>query len=134
MSTSCVRRSVCRRLAWAQALGESVNGDRRTRELWRFACEGFLGNLTREHSEKIAALEAELEAEVDGEKVGYRMLRPTIANEPDRDRRRRLDEDRTRLTDEHLNPIYLDAVQIGQRAVRELGAPNYVDLYRSFGF
>jgi hypothetical protein len=121
-------------IEWAQALGESVDGDRRVRELWRFACEGHLGNLTKEHSEKLAELETELEADVDGEKVGYRMLRPTIANTEDRGKRQRLDEARTRLTEEHLNPIYLDAVEIGQKTVPTLGAPTYVDLYRRFGY
>jgi hypothetical protein len=122
------------KLEWARGLGEVVNGDRGVRELWRFACEGHLGNLTREHSERIARLEAELEAEVDGETVGYRMLRPTIANTDDRGKRERLDVERCRLTEEHLNPIYLDAVTIAKRTVPELGAPTYVDLYRKFGF
>jgi hypothetical protein len=121
-------------IEWAQSLGEAVNGDRRVRELWRFACEGHLGDLTKEHSEKIAALETELEAEVDGEKIGYRMLRPTIANTDDRGKRERLEQARTRLTEEHMNPIYLDAVEISQRIVPELGAPTYVDLYRKFGY
>jgi oligoendopeptidase F len=122
------------RLERAQQLGAAVDGDRGVRTLWRFSCEGYLGDLTREHSEKIAALETELETEVDGEKVGYRMLRPTIANEPDRDKRQRLDSERTRLTDEHLNPVYLDAVQITQRAIKELGATTYAEIYRRFGF
>jgi hypothetical protein len=121
-------------IEWAQTLGESVNGDRRLRELWRFACEGHLGSLTKEHSERLAALETELEAEVDGERVGYRMLRPTIANTDDRDKRRRLDEARTRLTEEHLNPIYLEAVAIGQKTLPQLGTTTYVDLYRRFGY
>src|SRR6188768_1421874 len=107
-------------LEWAQTIGESVNGDRRIRELWRFACEGHLGNLTKEHSEKAAALETELAAEVDGEKVGFRMLRPTIANTDDRGKRERLDKARTQLTEEHINPIYLDAVEISQRTVPKL--------------
>ena len=121
-------------LEWAQALGGTVDGDRRVRELWRFACEGHLGSLTKEHSEKIAALETELEAEIDGEKVGYRMLRPTIANTDDRGKRERLDEARTSLTEEHLNPIYLDAVAISQQTVPKLGSANYLELYRRFGF
>src|SRR6185312_7428832 len=121
-------------LEWTQALGQAVNGDRKIRELWRFACEGHLGNLTKEHSEKAAALETELEAEVDGEKVGFRMLRPTIANTDDRGKRERLDEARKELTEEHLNPIYLDAVSIAQQAVPKLGSPNYVELYRRFGY
>src|SRR3954454_19530638 len=81
-------------------------------ELWRFACEGFLGNLTREHQARLAREEAALEATVDGETIPYRMLRVVMSNEPDRDKRRTLEELRVRLLDEHLNPVYLDAVQI----------------------
>ena len=103
-------------------------------ELWRFACEGYLGNLTRTHQEKVAEVEAGLEVEVDGERIPFRMLRPSIANEPDRDRRRRLEETRLRLTDEELNPVYLDAARIDREAVRKLGAPNYYELYKRFGF
>jgi oligoendopeptidase F len=103
-------------------------------ELWRFACEGFLGNLTRSHQERLAKVESELEPVVDGERIPFRMLRPVIANEPDRDRRRRLEETRLRLTDEELNPVYLDAARIDREAVRKLGSPNYYELYQRFGF
>jgi hypothetical protein len=103
-------------------------------ELWRFACEGFLGNLTREHQARVAKAEAELEATVDGENVPYRMLRVAISNEPEREKRQRLEEARVRLLDEHLNPIYLDAVEIDRDAVRRLDAPNYYELYKRFGF
>jgi hypothetical protein len=103
-------------------------------ELWRFACEGYLGNLTRSHQEKVAAAEAELEAVVDGERVPYRMLRVAVSNEPDRDRRERLDKARVRLLDEELNPIYLEAARIDRDAVSALGSPNYYELYRRFGF
>jgi len=103
-------------------------------ELWRFACEGYLGNLTRSHQERIAAVEAGLEATVDGERIPFRMLRPAIANEADRARRQRLEETRLRLTDEELNPVYLEAARIDREAVVGLGAPNYYELYRRFGF
>src|SRR5690349_18560233 len=92
-------------------------------ELWRFACEGFLGNLTRSHQAKTAEVEATLEAVVDGETFPYRMLRVAMSNEPDRGKRQRLDEERVRLMEEHLNPLYLDAYRIDQEAVRELNAP-----------
>jgi len=121
-------------LEQANALGEMADGDWGIRELWRFASEGYLGELTREQSEKVAELEASLEAEVDGEKVPFRMLRPTIANEPDRDKRERLDRTRVELTAEHINPLYLEGVDVVRRAVGELGAPDYTELYRRFGF
>ncbi|HEY7398528.1 MAG TPA: hypothetical protein VH538_09515 [Gaiellaceae bacterium] len=103
-------------------------------ELWRFACEGFLGNLTREHQARAAAVEASLETTVDGDKIPYRMLRVEIANEADRDRRRRIDGERVRLLDEHLNPVYLEAHAIDRGAVGELGSPNGYELYKRFGF
>src|SRR4051812_6453975 len=103
-------------------------------ELWRFACEGFLGNLTRAHQARAAQVEAELQATVDGETIPYRMLRVTLANEGDRDRRQRLEQERVRLLDEHLNPVYLDAQRIDRDAIAKLDAANYYELYGRFGF
>jgi hypothetical protein len=127
------RHAELTKLERARSIGAAVNGDTRIRELWRFACEGYLGDLVREQSEQVAKLEAELEATVDGETVGYRMLRSTIANEENRERRERLERARNELTDEHLNPIHLDATRQTHRAVREFGTETYVDLYRRFG-
>jgi hypothetical protein len=119
----------------AQSLGLSVDGTSGgVRELWRFACEGYLGNLTREHAERTATLESELEVEFEGETIPFRMLRPTIANEPDRSKRARLEAKRNELVEEHLNPIQLDAAQIEHGATAELGGESYADLYRRFGF
>ena len=118
----------------AQALGEAANGDRGVSELWRFASENYLAELTREHAERSATLEAQLEATVDGETVGYRMIRPTVANEEDRERRHRLEEARNRLTEEHINPIHADAVEKLNEAIPRLGSPTYADLYGRFGF
>jgi hypothetical protein len=103
-------------------------------ELWRFACEGFLGNLTREHQARLAEIETGLEATVDGERIPFRMLRVELSNEPDRERRQRLEQARVRLTDEQLNPVYLEAARIDREAVEQLGAPNYYELYKGFGF
>jgi hypothetical protein len=121
-------------LEQAKALGEAVDGDSGISELWRFASENYLGELTREHSERSAALEAELEATVDGETIPYRMIRPTMANAEDRALRQRLEEARNRLTDEHLNPILADAERTVDAAIPELGSETYLDLYRRFGF
>ncbi len=110
-------------------LGETVEG-KENLELFRFGCEGYLGELTRENAEKIAELEAKLEIHHDGEPLGYRMLPPTIANTADRDTRARLEQSRNELTEQHLNPLYLDAVHATQRAVPRLGAPTYFHLYR----
>src|SRR5215471_21753960 len=60
----------------ALGLGASVDGNRRRRELWKFACEGYLGNFVSEEAERVAELEATLTATVDGEEIPYRMLKP----------------------------------------------------------
>ncbi len=118
----------------ANRVGSAVDGDRRVRELWKFACSGYLGNLTRDFEETSARLEAELTATVEGEEIPYRMLRPTIANEPDRAKRQRLENARNALTDEHLLPVQLEAAEVVTEAVHALGAPDYVELHRRFGF
>jgi hypothetical protein len=128
------RHAELTRLERAQAIGAAVDGDRRVRELWRFACEGHLGELTRDHAERIARLEAELNARADGEEIPFRMIRPTMANEPNRERRERLDRIRHELTDEHLNPVHTEAFDLTRETVPKLGAPTYLELYRRFGF
>jgi hypothetical protein len=122
------------RLERARAIGAAVDGDARTRELWRFACEGHIGERTRELEERVAAVEAELEVSLDTERIPFRMIRTAIANEPDRDRRRRLTTVRADLTDEHLNATHEQALEELHAAAATLGARTYPDLYRGFGF
>jgi hypothetical protein len=118
----------------ALALGASVDGDRRRRELWKFACSGYLGNFVSEQEERIAELEATLTATVDGEEIPFRMLRPRMMNEESRDVRERIEAARNELNEEHLNSLQLQKAQVVQRETRRLGADNYADLHRSFGF
>jgi hypothetical protein len=117
----------------ALALGASVDGNRRRRELWKFACAGYLGSFVSAEAERVAELEATLTAAVDGEEIPYRMLRPRLMNEDDRGVRERVEAARNELTEEHLNPLELQAAQVVQREIRRLGAKSYADLYRSFG-
>ncbi len=120
-------------LEQAQAIGGSLNGDPGVRELWRFACEGYLGNITKIQEEQIGGLEATLEVKVDGETIGFRDLRPRISNEPDRGKRERLELARNEITEETLTPLYLEGVTRAQAGVSALGAENSLDLYRRFG-
>jgi hypothetical protein len=118
----------------ARRIGAAVDG-RRNRELWRFACEGYLGSMTREAEERVAALETELSASLDAREIPYRGIRPAMANEPDRDRRRELERQRRALAEEHLTPLRVEQWQAAHEAARDLGAGSYVELYRDrFGF
>ncbi|MDQ3890916.1 MAG: hypothetical protein M3312_10260 [Actinomycetota bacterium] len=122
--------ATCRSL---QAVADE-HGDAGTRELWRFGCEGHLGRLTREQTEEISRLEATLSAEVDGERIPFRMLRPSIANEPDRARRERLEQARNQLVELELNPLHVRIAETRRDATRELGFSTYRELYARFGF
>ena len=121
-------------LEQARRMQEAVDGSFGSRELWRFACEGYLGALTRRYDEQAANLEATLKATVDGEEIPFRMLRPTIANSADRNRRERIERIRNELTDEHLNPILLASHQETHDATRQLGAATYRELYDKFEY
>ncbi|HZR94683.1 MAG TPA: hypothetical protein VFA56_03255 [Gaiellaceae bacterium] len=116
----------------ALAVGASVNGGRNVRELWRFACEGYLGNFVSQEEEKIA--EAETQAVVvDGDSIPYRDLRPRIANTPERDVRTRLEEARNEATEAH-NDLYIRKHQVVHQETERLGAASYTELYRRFGY
>jgi hypothetical protein len=117
----------------ALSLGASVAGIRKRRELWKFACEGYLGNFVTAESERVAQLEATLSASLGDEEIPFRMLRPRLMNEDDRATREQLSALRTDLTEEHLNSLYLHAAEVVHTETERLGAPNYADLYREFG-
>jgi hypothetical protein len=118
-----------------RSLGEATElGDRGAIELWRFACEGYMGNLTRSQAEELARLEASLTVEVDGEEIGFRLLRPALANEPSRGRRERLDRARVELSESQLTPHYVTIAETRREATKRLGAANYRELYARFGF
>ncbi len=58
------RHAELTKLSTALALGETAKSfGRNIRELWRFACEGYLGNFVREEAERVAELEASLKAD-----------------------------------------------------------------------
>jgi hypothetical protein len=120
-------------LEQARWIGGRVDGDGRMCELWRFACEGYLGAITRGEEERLATLGAGLKADLDGEQIAFRMLGPEIANSGDRKRRGRLEQARCSLVEQELNPIMLDLRRRLRAAVRELGSESAVDLYRRFG-
>jgi hypothetical protein len=117
----------CRRLE------ASVNESVAPRELWRFACEGYLGELTREETEEVGRLESSLTVDVDGESIPFRLTRAEIANEPDRERRERLERARADLVDERLNVHHARSIERIRAGAQDLGAPTYRELYERFG-
>jgi hypothetical protein len=120
--------------ACARVGAAAEEGGRGDLELWRFACEGYLGNVARAEAEAVAGLEASLTATVDGEEIPFRMLRPSIANEPDRERRATLESVRVELAEEHLAPRHVAIAELRREETQRLGAPTYRELYDRFRF
>jgi hypothetical protein len=127
------RHEALTQLDTALALGASVNGVRNVRELWKFACEGYLGNFVSEEEERAAEAETRT-VRVGDEDIAYRDLRPRIMNEDDRAARERLERARNEATEETMNALYLRKAEVVHRETERLGAPSYTELYRTFGF
>ncbi len=121
------------KLEHVQAVGAAATDDR-GRGLYRWASENYLANLTKKQLERAAGLEAELEVEVDGERIPFRMISPAISQSPDPARRRRLYEAAADVREEHINPVLLEAARAHRDAVPELGAGDYVEHYGRVGF
>lgn len=103
-------------------------------ELWRFACEGRLGDLTREQEERLALAESKASAIVGDEEIPYRMLRPTISNEPDRARREELERGRADIVERELVPLHRESYAKTCAGIEELGGGTLTELYKEFGF
>ena len=97
--------------------------------LLNLGIEGFLGNETKELSDEIANTESRAKITVDGEEIGLRYSSVVQANEPDRDRRRRIHDARLELTATVLNPLYDRRWRRLHELVGELGYPTYSELF-----
>jgi hypothetical protein len=109
--------------------GSSGQGERRARYLLHFAFDGTLGLATRGEAARIAELEAELEVELDSERIPYRAVRVAQANEPDPGRRAEIEEARDAVLTERLNPIHRAALERCHELARQLGWSSYREAY-----
>ena len=113
------------------ALEAASGGDERraARYLLAFALDGLMGLETRVQSEELARLEATLTVETDAGETPYRQVPVEMANEPDALRRAGLEAARDALLSEHMNPLYLEAMEAAHRICRELGWESYAAAY-----
>ncbi len=108
----------------------AAGGDeaRRLRALFDFAVEGRVGRATAALDAELAQREAILELKVDGERLGFRESSIVQANEPDRDRRARIEDARLEATERELNPLRQEVLELHGATARELGWPGYREL------
>jgi hypothetical protein len=103
-------------------------------ELQRFAAEAYVGDGTKQLTDRAANLEASLTVPFDGRQVPYRQVRPLLLNEPDAARRRELYRSRCEVTERDLNPVLAELAQRERVLAAELGAPTVLSLYERLGF
>ena len=108
----------------------AADGDeaRRRRYLLDFAVEGLLGRATRTQEAELAKREAELSLEIEGERIGFRESAVEQANEPDRDRRERIETARLAAIEERLNPLHEEVLETQHTVARELGWASYREM------
>ncbi len=92
--------------------------------LAEFAVEGLIGRATRREAEQLAALEAALELDFDGQAVPYRAALVAQANEADPDRRAELAAARQALVVDRLDPLLLEVLERSRELTLDLGWPS----------
>ncbi len=113
-----------------EELRELPGEDKRAaRYLLHFAFDGLLGRETAKLEEELAGLEASLEVDLEGERVGFRQVASELANERDGGRRAALESARDDLAAERLDPLHLEMLERAHVICHELGWQGYADAY-----
>jgi hypothetical protein len=103
-------------------------------ELQRFAAEAYVGDGTKQLTDRAANLEATLTVPFDGQDVPYRQVRPLLLNEPDHGRRRELHRRRCEVTERDMNPVLVELAERERELAGDLGADTVRALYERFGY
>ena len=112
----------------AQAADARGDAGRGLRMLAGFAVEELLEAATRDRGDALARAEAEATVRLDGRDLAYRQSAIVLANEADRNQRRRLEAAREAVVEAELNPLHLEIWTDQHALARELGAASYRDL------
>ncbi|HXF50318.1 MAG TPA: hypothetical protein VNM43_01400 [Dehalococcoidia bacterium] len=114
------------------ALLEADDDDPRLPELRWFVVEGYLDQAAKELTERIAERETTDTVEWEGQRIPYRSVPPLVMNEPDPDRRHRLEELRVQAT-AGQNPLREQRWDLLYARARELGFKSYRELCDRLG-
>lgn len=102
--------------------------DSGNRELLMYAVQGLIGQETKAQTAELARREAALELVVDDTRIPFRQARVVQANEPDADRRARLDRARLDVAASELTPLALEIHERAAAITRELGWGSMLEL------
>lgn len=113
--------------AAAQRAVPTTDAGRRTRTLWDFALEGYVGELTKSVEEELARREVSITLQLPGESatMGYRESSVRQANEPDGDRRAAIEQARHRAVAAELGELHRELIETQHSVAVELGFHSY---------
>ena len=94
------------------------------KHFFHIAFFGYIGNLAKEITEAMMKRQNEMKVTLDGDEIAYHGIFPRLMNEPDREKRKALDEMATELEVE-LNKYRLDAWKVSFDVFREFGFGSY---------
>ncbi|MGI8712545.1 MAG: hypothetical protein ACR2NR_05040 [Solirubrobacteraceae bacterium] len=116
--------------AQAQATAPGTDERRRARNLWDFALEGHMGQLTKATEAELARREVSISLAIAGESepIGFRESSVVQANEPDADRRAAIEHARNRATAEQLGDLHRELIECQHATATELGFASYREL------
>jgi hypothetical protein len=93
-----------------------------------FASENYLGYRVKEMTEEISNLEGKFSIEWEKKIVRFHEIPQLLAKEPDRERRRALEEKRLRLIDS-INDLRFERIEKLHDLALKLGYENYLQMY-----
>ncbi|HYU59372.1 MAG TPA: hypothetical protein VEK39_01300 [Solirubrobacterales bacterium] len=111
-----------------ELVGRAGDAGRRLAYLLEFAVHGHIGLATVAEQARLAELEAELELELDGERIPYRAAPVEQANQPDAARRAAISQARDVMLVERLNPLHLEVLESAHELARSLGWKSYREM------
>ena len=113
----------------AHHIAASGEEKRRLATLLAFAIEGFMGEQTKELGDELANTEGKATVTVDGEQVAFRYSSVLLANEPDRERRERIQSARLEIVGTVLNPRHDIIWRNAHGLAADLGYADYLTLF-----
>ncbi len=109
--------------------GDEEETKRRATYLLGLVVGGYMGRETAAEAAALAEREAQLELEVDGERIPYRSARPVQANEADPERRRRVEDAQLELLEAELTPLHREMFERSHSLIEGLGWKSYGEAY-----
>ncbi|MCX6646120.1 MAG: hypothetical protein NTY09_07175 [bacterium] len=103
---------------------KSPDEKRSYKHFFDIAFFGYIGNLEKEITEAMMKRQNEMKVQFDGEEIAYHGIFPRLMNEPDREKRKALDDLATELEIE-LNEFRMQAWKVSFDVFREFGFGNY---------